>query len=109
MIGTGALGVLAYLSVFLTTFLLAHRLARSRDSELAPAAIAAAAAMVSLVVGSALLDTLALPQLAYLICFIAGMVVAAQDAPGLADRRLPAAAQAPPLRPRLVGELGSHA
>jgi lysylphosphatidylglycerol synthetase-like protein (DUF2156 family) len=102
MIGTGALGVLAYLSLFLTTFLLAHRMARSRDAELAPTAIAAGAAMVSLIVGSALLDTLALPQLAYLICFIAGMVVAAQGAPGLAERRLPA--QAARFRPRWVAE-----
>jgi len=106
VIGTGILGVLAYLSVFLTTLLLAHRMARSRDPEGVPNAMAAAAAMVSLVVGSALLDTLALPQLAYLICFIAGLVVvSAQRGEGLAavPARAPAS-QAPLVRPRLVSE-----
>jgi hypothetical protein len=78
LIGMGALGVLAYLGVFAAIFGLAHGVARSGDPDRAPPAIACAAAIASLVVGSALLDTLALPQLPYLICFIGGLVVASQ-------------------------------
>jgi hypothetical protein len=111
VIGTGALGVLAYVAIFLSAFLLAHRLARSRDRELSDIAVGAAAAMVSLLVGSALLDTLALPQLPYLICFLAGLVVvAAQAAPKPAPRPRPAPAPAAPqaktslLRPRLSSD-----
>jgi len=75
IIGAGVLGVLAYLSVFVTIFVLAHRVARTGDLDRGPPAVAAAAAMASLIIGSALLDTLALPQLAYLICFIGGLTV----------------------------------
>jgi hypothetical protein len=106
IIGTGLLGVLAFLAVFGCAFLLTHRVARSGDSDRAPPAIAASAAMISFVVGSALLDTLALPQLAYLICFLAGLVVATtHDGVGLALRPAPARApKASLVRPRLVGE-----
>jgi hypothetical protein len=108
IIGTGVLGVLAYLSVFLTILLLAHRVARTGDPERAPTAIAAGAAIASLIVGSALLDTLALPQLAYLICFIGGLVVVSSQAgvraraPVVAARPQPA--QAAALRPRWITE-----
>jgi hypothetical protein len=81
IIGTGILGVLAYLSIFGAICFLAHRVARSDDPDHAPIAIAAIAAMASVVAGSALMDTLALPQLAYLICFIAGLVVVSAQAP----------------------------
>jgi hypothetical protein len=62
--------------------------------------------MISFVVGSALLDTLALPQLAYLICFLAGLVVATtHDGVGLALRPAPPRrAKASLVRPRLIGE-----
>jgi hypothetical protein len=86
IIGIGLLGVIAYLSVFGAMFMLAHRTARAGDPRRAPPAIAAGAAIVSLVVGSALLDWLALPQLAYMASFIGGLVVVAAE-PEMAKRR----------------------
>jgi O-Antigen ligase len=86
VIGIGLLGVVTYLSVFGAMFLLAHRTARAGDPRRAPPAIAAGAAIVSLVVGSALLDYFALPQLAYLSSFIGGLVVVAAE-PEMAKRR----------------------
>jgi hypothetical protein len=104
IVGTGAIGVLAYLGVFGSILALAHRTIRSRDPALGPPALAAAAAIASLVVGSMLLDTLALPQLPYLICFIGGLVVVAAQATARAGRpsaaRAPAAVR-PPEVPRL--------
>jgi O-antigen ligase/polysaccharide polymerase Wzy-like membrane protein len=95
VIGIGLLGVITYLSVFGTMFLLAHRTARAGDPRRAPPAIAAGAAIVSLVVGSALLDYFALPQLAYLSSFIGGLVVVAAE-PEMAERRArPSRATAP--------------
>jgi O-antigen ligase len=110
VIGTGVLGVLAYLGVFAAVLLLAHRLARAGDPELAPFAIAASASIASLIVGSALLDTLALAQLPYLICFIAGLVVVASQgstaaASATARRAVRMAlAEASARRPRLTPE-----
>lgn len=75
IIGTGALGVLAYLSIFAAIFLVAHRIARNGRGDRAVAALAIAAATVAMLVGSALLDLLALPQIPYLLCFFAGFVV----------------------------------
>ena len=72
IIGTGIAGILAYLSIFAAIFLLAHRVARNGKGERVPIAMAIAAATVAMVLGSALLDLLALPQLPYLICFFAG-------------------------------------
>jgi len=74
IIGTGVAGVLAYLSIFAAIFLLAHRVARVGDPDRAGPAIAVAAATSAMVIGGALLDILALPQLPYLICFFAGFV-----------------------------------
>jgi hypothetical protein len=91
VLGVGILGVLSYLSIFLTIFLLAHRIARAHDSELSPVAICCGAAVTSIVVGSELLDTLAIAQLAYLISFIGGLVVvAAQGIESRAPLRRPA-------------------
>jgi O-antigen ligase len=111
IVGSGVIGVLAYLSVFASILALAHRTIRSRDPERAPPAMAAAAAIASLVVGSMLLDTLALPQLPYLICFIGGLVVVSSQATSRAGRLgqapVPAtlrAAEVPRLRPRFSTE-----
>jgi O-antigen ligase len=111
IVGSGVIGVLAYLSVFASILALAHRTIRSRDPERAPPAMAAAAAIASLVVGSMLLDTLALPQLPYLICFIGGLVVVSSQATSRAGRPgqapVPAtlrAAEVPRLRPRFSTE-----
>ena len=84
IIGVGIVGIASYLAIFFSILLLAHRLARSRDPDQASRAMAAAAAIASLVVGSMLLDVFALPQLPYLIVFIGGLVVVssqAQDRP----------------------------
>jgi O-antigen ligase len=75
IIGVGIVGIASYLAIFGSILLLAHRLARSKDPEEASRAMAAAAAIASLVVGSMLLDVFALPQLPYLIVFIGGLVV----------------------------------
>ena len=74
IIGTGIVGILAYLSIFAAIFLLAHRVSRWGDPDRAGPAIAIAAATSAMVIGGALLDILALPQLPYLICFFAGFV-----------------------------------
>jgi hypothetical protein len=111
VIGVGFLGVLSYLSIFLTIFLLAHRVARSHDVLLAPTAIACGAAVSSLVIGSQLLETLALPQLAYLICFIGGLVVVAaqtvkKPAPRPAKALVPRSqmAEVATMRPRWLAD-----
>jgi O-antigen ligase len=72
IIGTGVAGVLAYLSIFAAIFLLAHRVARNGGPDRAGPAIAIAASTGAMVIGGALLDILALPQLPYLICFFGG-------------------------------------
>ncbi len=80
-IEVGVLGVLAYLALLATSFLLANRAARSRDPQRAPPAIASAAAIATVFVASGLLDFLSLPQLAYMFCFIAAIgVVLGRDA-----------------------------
>ena len=45
-IGVGLLGLVAYLAIFVTAFLSAHRVARSSDPSARPPALAAAAAIV---------------------------------------------------------------
>lgn len=72
IIGTGALGVLSYLSIFLAILLLAHRVARNGRGDGVAAALAIAAATVAMVIGSALFDLLAFPQIPYILCFFAG-------------------------------------
>jgi O-antigen ligase len=74
-IGVGLVGVLAYLAVFGSAFLVAHRDARSGDPDRAPPAMAAAAAIAAAVSINALIDFLSLPQLPYLFCFVAALVV----------------------------------
>jgi hypothetical protein len=85
-IGVGLLGLLSYLAIFGSSFLSAHRVARSGDPKRAPPAMAAAAAIVAALVAGAILDFLALPQLPYLFCFIAAIaVVLARDLKNPAD------------------------
>ena len=92
IIGTGIVGILAYLSIFAAIFLVAHRIARCGDPDRARPAIAIAAAAGAMVIGGALLDILALPQLPYLICFFAGFVavLAREPAAEAATRTVPA-------------------
>jgi len=72
IIGTGMIGILSYISIFLAIFLIAHRVARNGKPDRVGAALAISAATLAMLVGSGLLDILALPQLPYLICFFAG-------------------------------------
>lgn len=72
IIGTGVIGVLSYISIFLAIFLIAHRVARNGKPDRIGPALAISAATLAMLVGSGLLDILALPQLPYLICFYAG-------------------------------------
>jgi hypothetical protein len=74
-IEVGLFGVLAYLAFLGTAFMLAQRGARSGDPDRGPPAMAAAAAIATAAVASALLDFLSLPQLPYLLCFIAALAV----------------------------------
>jgi hypothetical protein len=71
IVNVGILGVLAYLGVMGAAFVLAHRCSRARDPDKAWFGVPAAAAIIGITVGSALLDTLALPQLPYLFVFLA--------------------------------------
>jgi hypothetical protein len=71
VVNVGFVGVLGYLGLMLSAFLLAHRCARSYDPDRMWFGPAAASAIIGLTIGSALLDTLALPQLPYLFCFLA--------------------------------------
>jgi hypothetical protein len=72
-IGVGLLGLIGYLAIFATSFLSAHRVARSNDPGRAPPALGAAAAIVVALVSGAILDFLSFPQLPYLFCFIAAI------------------------------------
>jgi len=82
-IGVGLLGILAYLSILVTSFLEANRVARSGDPDRGPPAMAASASICVALVSGALLDFLSFPQLPYLLCFIAAAVfVLAHDRSG---------------------------
>jgi O-Antigen ligase len=82
-IGVGLLGLIAYLSILVTTFLEANRVARSGDPDRGPPALAASASICVALVSGALLDFLSFPQLPYLLCFIAAIVfVLAHDRSG---------------------------
>lgn len=73
-IGVGLLGIIAYLSILLTTFVEANQVARSGDPDRGPPAMAASASVCVALVSGALLDFLSFPQLPYLLCFIAAVV-----------------------------------
>lgn len=82
-IGVGLIGILAYLSILVTSFLEANRVARSGDPDRGPPAMAASASICVALVSGALLDFLSFPQLPYLLCFIAAVVfVLAHDRAG---------------------------
>jgi polysaccharide biosynthesis protein PslJ len=89
IVNVGLLGILAYLGVIAAALWYAHRCTRSRDPARARVGIAAMATITGMLVGSALLDTLALPQLPYLFCFVAALVVVmaqTEEAHGFAGR-----------------------
>jgi hypothetical protein len=82
-IGVGFVGLVGYLAILVTSFLNAHRVARSGDPQRGPPAMAAAAAICVALISGALLDFLSFPQLPYLLCFIAAIAfVLANDRSG---------------------------
>jgi hypothetical protein len=82
-IGVGLLGIVAYLSILVISFLEANRVARSGDPDRGPPAMAASASICVALVSGALLDFLSFPQLPYLLCFIVAVVfVLAHDRSG---------------------------
>ena len=82
-IGVGLLGIVAYLSILVTSFLEANRVARSGDPDRGPPAMAASASICVALVSGALLDFLSFPQLPYPLRFIAAVVfVLAHDRAG---------------------------
>jgi len=86
-IGVGLLGLIGYLAIIVTSFVNAHRVARSGDPDRGPPAMAAAAAICVALVSGALLDFLSFPQLPYLFCFIAAIAfVLAHDRPSESPR-----------------------
>jgi hypothetical protein len=103
IIGTGLVGLAAYLAMMLGVVLVAMRPIRSRDPLRAPPALGAAAAAVAFGIASALFDVLAFPQAPYLFFFVAALAVVAAS-PREESHAAPAAgAPAPtPLTPRPV-------
>jgi hypothetical protein len=82
IVNVGMLGVLGYLGIMASAFYLAHRCSRSRDPNIAWFGVPAAVAILGITIGSALLDTLALPQLPYLFALLAAFAtVAARGLP----------------------------
>lgn len=73
-IGVGLLGLVAYLAIFVTSFLRANRVIRAGDPERAPPALGAAASIAVALVAGALLDFLSFPQLPYMLCFVAAII-----------------------------------
>lgn len=90
IIGTGIIGILSYISIFLAIFLIAHRVARNGKEDRVGPALAIAAATAAMLLGSDLLDILALPQLPYLVCFFAGFAAVLSRELGAETVRQPA-------------------
>lgn len=90
IIGTGIVGILSYISIFLAIFLIAHRVARNGKEDRVGPALAIAAATAAMLLGSGLLDILALPQLPYLVCFFAGFAAVLSRELGAETVRRPA-------------------
>ena len=72
-IGVGFLGIVAYLSIFVLSFIAAHPVARSGDPDRGPPALAVVAGLAVALVGGAILDFLSFPQLSYLFCMMAAI------------------------------------
>jgi O-antigen ligase len=74
---TGGLGVLAYVWMILAPVIAARKARRSRDPELARAAIAASAGCVAFLVVNALFDAFTYSQVPYLFFILAAMCTVA--------------------------------
>jgi hypothetical protein len=75
LVNVGVIGLLSYLALLAAGLWVAGGLARARDPGAARIGVACVAAFVALTIGSALMDTLALPQVPYLFCFVAALSV----------------------------------
>jgi len=75
LIGTGFVGLAAYLAILAAIFLTAHRAARAGDPAVAPPALAIASVVVVFAVESLLFDALAFPHVPYVLFFCAGLAV----------------------------------
>jgi hypothetical protein len=72
-IGVGFFGIIAYLSIFVLSFLAVHPVARSGDPDRGPPALAVVAGLAVALVGGAILDFLSFAQLSYLFCTMAAI------------------------------------
>jgi O-antigen ligase len=73
LVETGIFGLVLYLAIPLSSIATLHRTARSSDRTRAGPAAAIIAAMAAFVVGNALFDTLAFPQMPYVAFFLLGI------------------------------------
>ena len=76
VIGVGALGLIAYVLIYLTIIRSAHLGTRSRDPRRAAVALAGTSAITVALVANALFDTLSFAHVPYLVFFIGGMMTA---------------------------------
>jgi nitrate reductase NapE component len=76
VVETGALGLLAYLGIFLSLILIARRTVSARELAAAPLALCGIAAAVCFLVISTLYDAFSFPHGPYTFLYLAGLVVA---------------------------------
>jgi hypothetical protein len=69
-IGVGFLGIAAYLSIFILSFIAVHPIARFGGPDRGPPAVAVVAGLAVALVGGGILDFLSFPQLSYLFCLM---------------------------------------
>jgi O-antigen ligase len=75
LIETGAIGLICYFGMIVTTGVSAFRLARRGDAMRGPPALAAAAGIAAFGVVSELFDVLGFPEVPYIFFLLAGLVV----------------------------------
>jgi hypothetical protein len=108
LIGTGVVGVLAYLGMLVAMMSLAHATIRAggrehRAREPSSLALAALACVGVVALTSALFDVLSFPHVPYVLFFVAGMIVALRTPVPLTERHAAPGASgrsAVPVRPR---------
>jgi hypothetical protein len=72
-IGVGFLGIVAYLSIFVFSFIAVHPIARFGGPDRASPAVAVVAGLAVALTSSGILDFLSFPQLSYLFCLLAAI------------------------------------
>ena len=104
LIGVGALGLAAYLSILVVALRAGGRITRGPDPWRRPTALAATAGIAVLGVATGLFDLLSFPHVSYTLFFLAGMLAALSD-----PARQPAAAVADAARRPLPGRRSRRA